>query len=251
MDNEIKKKKRPIFFIIPALAVIAFLVKYFIFSDPFLYAGTVETTKVDVPSRVSSVISVRNVKEGDHIKKGDLLMHLSCEDYLLAQEIATRDFVRTDKLFRQGSQPQEMFDQMKNRKDDADLKVGWCDIRSPLNGVVLDRYHEVGEMVAPGTRLFTLANLKEDLYAYIYVPQTLVAKISLGEKLGGFIPELGMKEFSGVVSQVGDEAEFTPKNVQTREERTRLVYAIKVSFDNPDEILKPGMTIEVKIPESK
>jgi len=102
-------------------------------------------------------------------------------------------------------------------------------------------------MVSPGTRLFTLANLREDIYAFIYVPQNLVAGLKLDEKLEGYLPELNMKRFDGTIIKISDEAEFTPKNVQTREERTRLVYAIKVSFDNPEEVLKPGMTIEVKL----
>ena len=103
-------------------------------------------------------------------------------------------------------------------------------------------------MVNPGTRLFTMANLDEP-YAYIYVPQPLIAKLSLGQKLTGYLPELGMRPFEGSIVQIGEQAEFTPKNVQTRDERTRLVFAVKVLFKNDGSVLKPGMSIEVKIPE--
>ena len=58
-----------------------------------------------------------------------------------------------------------------------------------------------------------------------------------------------MKPFDGQIISIRNEAEFTPKNVQTRDERTRLVYGVKVQFQNPTRILKPGMTIEVKLPE--
>ena len=243
-----KRKK----IIIAAVAVIAIgiAIKLIFFKSIFLYAGTIEATKVDVPARVTSVISKLSVDEGDHLKKGQTLLTLACEDYKLAEEIATEDFTRADRLFKEGSQARETFDQMKNRKEDADLKVAWCNVTSPLDGIVLNKYHEEGEMVSPGTRLFTLANLKENIYAYIYVPQNLVAKLKIGEKLEGFLPELNMQSFPGTITVVSDQAEFTPKNVQTREERTRLVYAIKVAFDNPNEILKPGMTIEVKLPEN-
>ncbi|MBC7537639.1 MAG: efflux RND transporter periplasmic adaptor subunit [Bacteriovorax sp.] len=237
--------------IILLLVVVGIAVKLFFFRKPFYYAGTVETTKVDISARVTSVIALLNFKEGDHVTKNQLLMQLSCEDYKLANLITTQDFIRTERLYKQGSQSKEIFDQMKNRKDDSDLKISWCNITSPLDGIALNKYHEAGEMVTPGTRLLTLGNLKKDIYAYIYIPQNLINKILIGKKLTGYLPESNMQAFEGTVTQVGEEAEFTPKNVQTREERTRLVYAIKISFINPDEVLKPGMTIEVKIDEEK
>ena len=233
------------------MVIFGSLAKIIFFKNKFFYAGTIETTKVDISARVTSVISSIKIKEGDHISNNELLMTLTCEDYRLANQIATEDFKRTEKLFKLGSLSKEIFDQQKNRKDDSDLKVSWCNISSPLSGIVLNKYHEVGEMVTPGTRLLTLGDLKNDIYAYIYIPQTLINKISLGEKLTGHLPESKMQSFDGVVTQIGEEAEFTPKNVQTREERTRLVYAIKISFTNSDEVLKPGMTIEVKIDEDK
>ena len=57
------------------------------------------------------------------------------------------------------------------------------------------------------------------------------------------------KTFEGRITHINDQAEFTPKNVQTEKERTNLVYAIKVTFPNPDGVLKPGMTLEVQIPK--
>ena len=69
--------------------------------------------------------------------------------------------------------------------------------------------------------------------------------------LTGYLPELGDRKFEGIIVKINDEAEFTPKNVQTRTERERLVFGVKISFKetNADEILKPGMTIEVQLPE--
>ena len=243
--KNIKKRVAVILILISIMIV----VKFIFFRKLFYYAGTIETTKVDISSRITSVIATLKVNEGDHINSNQLLMTLSCEDYKLANQIATQDYNRAERLYRQGSASKEIYDQMKNRKDDSDLKISWCSITSPLEGIVLNKYHEVGEMVTPGTRLLTLGNLKHDIFAHVYIPQNLVSKIPIGTKLTGYLPESNMLSFSGIVTQIGEEAEFTPKNVQTREERTRLVYAIKISFDNPNEILKPGMTIEVKINE--
>jgi HlyD family secretion protein len=93
-----------------------------------------------------------------------------------------------------------------------------------------------------------LADLRE-MWVTMYVPQPVLHKLSYSMKLTGLIPEAGNKEIEGVITHINDEAEFTPKNVQTRQERSRLVYGVKVTFQNKDNILKPGMTVEVKIPD--
>lgn len=230
------------------LVAAAVVVKLVFFRSDFLYAGTVEATKVDVPARVSSVIESRKVDEGDRVKKDQTLLTLKCEDYKNNAALAKANFDRSEHLYKEGSQPKETFDLMQYRWNDARLKLEWCEVQSPLTGAVLSKYHEPGEMVDPGTRLFTLADLSRP-YAYVYVPQPKVARLSLGQKVTGYLPEMGMKAFDGSVVQIGDEAEFTPKNVQTRDERTRLVFAVKVEFSNPQEILKPGMFVEVRLPE--
>ena len=96
--------------------------------------------------------------------------------------------------------------------------------------------------------MLTMANIR-DIWAYIYVPQPEVSKLQVGMKLKGYLPELNNREFMGRVIKISDEAEFTPKNVQTRAERERLVFGVKISFlgSNEAEVLKPGMTIEVKL----
>jgi len=104
--------------------------------------------------------------------------------------------------------------------------------------------------VNPGTKLLTLANTR-DIWTFIYVPQPAVSRIHVGMKLKGRLPELNDREFDGTVVKINDEAEFTPKNVQTRSERERLVFGVKISFlgANENEVLKPGMTIEVALPK--
>jgi len=243
-----KNKKPLIVLAILILAAVGFALKFYVFPAKFLYAGTVEATRVDVPARVTSVVATRTASEGDKVTQGQVLMELSCEDYKLAAGIAQDNYSRAARLYRQGSEAKEAYDQILNRKQDVDLKVAWCKIVAPLTGTILNKYHEPGEMVNPGTRLFTMANL-QDIYAYIYVPQESVAKLKIGQKLTGILPELKDKEFAGTISHINDEAEFTPKNVQTREERTRLVFGVKIAFDNKDEILKPGMTVEVNLPK--
>lgn len=233
--------------IIAIIGIVALVLKLTVFKSPFVYTGTIEATKVDVSSRVTSVISEIGVEQGDHIKKDQILLKMSCEDIALEVSLANDNYKRNLRLFHEGSQAKEGFDQSKNKYDDAALRLSWCNVASPLSGSVLTKYHQPGEMVSPGTRLFTLANL-QDVYAYIYVPQPSVAALKLGQKLTGVLPEMNNRQFAGTITEIGEQAEFTPKNVQTREERERLVYAVKVQFINTDETLKPGMSIEVRLP---
>lgn len=243
-----KNKKPLIALAVIVLVALGYILKITFFPAKFLYAGTIEATRIDVPARVSSVVATRLVNEGDKVTQGQALMELACEDYKLAAGIATDNYSRAARLYRQGSEAKESYDQILNRKQDVDLKVAWCKITAPLAGTILNKYHEPGEMVNPGMRLFTMADL-QDIYAYIYVPQQSVAKLKLGEQLTGILPEMNNREFHGKITHINDEAEFTPKNVQTREERTRLVFGVKIAFDNKEEILKPGMTVEVRLPE--
>jgi HlyD family secretion protein len=245
--------KKPVNKKIVALVLVviaAIAAKLLIFTPSFRYAGTLEATKVDLSAQVSSSIKAINVREGDHVTVGQPLVALTCEDIRVASRLANENYDRTLKLYRSGTASRESLDQMKNKKDDTDVRMDWCDVKSPISGTVLNRYHEPAEWLNLGTKILTLANIK-DIWAYIYVPQPEVAQIQPGMKLRAHLPEMKDREFEGTVIKVNEEAEFTPKNVQTRSERERLVFGVKVSFlgSNDQEILKPGMTVEVELPK--
>jgi HlyD family secretion protein len=246
-ESGMKKRLR---IIIPILAVvIAGVVLWnWLTGNKFTFAGTVEATEVDVPAQVSSTIDALAVAEGQAVTQGQLLVSLDGQDYRLAQSQANDDYHRGLKLFQSGSMPKETFNHLQNQKQLADLRVQWCSILSPLTGTVLTKYHEPGEWVNPGTKVFTLADLRE-VWCLIYVPQPDLVRLSYGLKLEATLPELQGKSFEGKITHINDQAEFTPKNVQTEKERTNLVYAIKVTFPNPEGLLKPGMTLEVQIPK--
>jgi HlyD family secretion protein len=242
-------KRKRIIILAVVVIVIGLTVKFMFFNRQFQFAGTLEATKVDLSSRLASAIDTVKVHEGDHITVDQELANFVCDDTKVASDFANSNFNRNMKLFKAGTVSQETMDQMKDRKDDADVRMSWCSIHSPINGTVLSRYHEPGEWVVPGTKLLTLANIR-DIWAYIYVPQPEVSNLKPGMKLQGYLPELNNRQFTGTILKINDEAEFTPKNVQTQAERTRLVFGVKVSFlgANDEEILKPGMTIEVELP---
>ncbi len=236
--------------LIPVIIILAGAAAYLVLKNGgnFRYAGTIEATETDLSARISGVIKAYGAGEGDAVKKGSVIASLDCDDLKLAAGLASDDFSRAEELYKGGSMSRENYDRAKYRRNDAALKVDWCTIKSPVSGRMLYKFRENGELVAPGTRLATMADLSE-VWAYIYVPHDMLAKLKTGMEVKGFLPEAGDKEFTGRVSVIYSEAEFTPKNVQTRKERTRLVFAVKVNFPNQDETLKPGMTIEVKLPD--
>jgi HlyD family secretion protein len=231
------------------LVIVAALAAWRLLSRPaFRYAGTVEATEVDLSPRLTSTIAEIPVVEGQDVKAGQLVVRLSGEDYKIAAEQADSDFKRAKKLLTAGSMTAEAYDKIRFRYEDAALHVSWLNITSPINGVVLDKFHEVGEQVSPPMRLLKLADLN-DIWATIYVPQTMLARLKLGMSVTATLPELNNRTLEGHIKHIRDEAEFTPRNVQTREERARLVYAVKVALPNGDRLLKPGMTVEVALPE--
>jgi len=123
-------------------------------------------------------------------------------------------------------------------------QIGRCYVRHPLDGILLTKYKEQGEVAAPGQPLYKMANMDElILRAYISGNQLSDVKVG-GTVTVRFDVQEGMKETSGKVSWVSPQAEFTPKIIQTKEERINLVYAIKVVVSN-DGRLKIGMPGEV------
>lgn len=121
-----------------------------------------------------------------------------------------------------------------------------CRISSPIDGTVLVKYAEAGELTAAGKPLFKVADLSSmNLRAYITASQ--LTHVRLGQKVRVFADsgEKGVREYEGTVSWISDQSEFTPKTIQTRDERANLVYAIKVSFVN-DGYVKTGMYGDLK-----
>ena len=117
-----------------------------------------------------------------------------------------------------------------------------CRITSPIGGTVLEKYAEAGEYAVPGKPLFKIADVSDmTLRTYVNAPQLTSLKIGQQVKVYADLGEDGSHEYKGVVSWISDKAEFTPKTIQTCDERANLVYAVKVKVKNTDGMLKIGM----------
>jgi len=118
-------------------------------------------------------------------------------------------------------------------------------IRAPFDGVVTVRHREPGEIVAAGSPVLTIMN-PDDRWVRIYVPETRIGAVRVGQAATITTDTFPEKTYRGEVSVIATEAEFTPKTVQTTEERVKLVYAVKVRVTgDPARDLKPGMPADV------
>jgi len=114
-------------------------------------------------------------------------------------------------------------------------------LKSPLAGTILTRSVELGEWVNVGMPLFTLVDLNQ-LYLKVYIPEPQIGKVALGQEARIYVDAYPDRDFPARVSKVAQQAEFTPKNVETKEERVKLVFAVELRLkENPGGVLKPGM----------
>jgi len=134
---------------------------------------------------------------------------------------------------------------IKRQIDLLDEQLTKCRIKSPISGTVLETYLETGELATPGKPILKMADLS-NLELKVYVSGTQLPQVKLGNEVKVFIDSgsTGMKSLSGKVSWISSESEFTPKIIQTKEERVKLMYAVKVVVAN-DGALKIGMPGEV------
>jgi HlyD family secretion protein len=119
-------------------------------------------------------------------------------------------------------------------------------IKNPIEGTVLTKYAMAGEYTNPGKALYSIGNLSE-ITLRVYVTGNQFANIKLNQQVKVFVDSTAntFKEYSGVITWISDKAEFTPKTIQTKDERANLVYAVKIHVKN-DGLLKIGMYGEVK-----
>lgn len=117
-------------------------------------------------------------------------------------------------------------------------------VKAAVGGVVLVKTIEVGELVQPGITVLTIGKL-DDLTITVYVPEEQYGTISLGDPADVQVDSYGGKVFTATVIRIADQAEYTPRNVQTEEDRRTTVFAIELSVSDPDGNLKPGMPADV------
>jgi HlyD family secretion protein len=153
---------------------------------------------------------------------------------------------------KRGSRPEEI-DLARGRRDQAKAqmsslkkKLEDCIVRAPISGIVTKRFIEAGELVGSGASLIRLDDLSS-LDITIYVPEADLPKIAIGQSASVQVDAFQSRTFEGHVIFISPIAEFTPKNIQTNDERTKLVFAVKIKVLNPDGTLKAGIPADVTL----
>jgi len=236
--------------------------------QPISASGTIEATEVNVSSKVSGNVLKLWVDEGSILKEGDTIAEIdhTIYDLQLAQAQANEKMARANvkviaenyqstlKLYQEGTSTQKQKEELETRYKVAQAQldaaqslaaqarqmVSYCHITAPVAGIVTHKLVEKGELVTPGTALLTISEL-DKLKLTIYVTETELGKVKVGQEAEVKIDSYPDRTFPARVIYVSPVAEFTPKNIQTREERVKLVFAVKLEIHNPEGILKAGM----------
>ena len=180
---------------------------------------------------------------------------------------AERDFNRSLKLYRAKAISESTFDaaktayeiakntyeasQYRNQEIQAriatlTLQLEKTHLTSPITGLILERNVEAGEVVSPGMVLMTIGDLQRP-WVRVYIGEPDIGRVHIGQEAMVVTDAYPKREFPGTLRYIANEAEFTPKTVQTRQERIKLVYEAKVYLANEEGILKPGMPADVSL----
>jgi HlyD family secretion protein len=128
----------------------------------------------------------------------------------------------------------------------VDAQIAQLTLAAPMDGVVTSRSGHAGETATAGAPLLTIANL-DQVTLVIYIPETRIGQVQVGQEVEVRVDSFPERTFVGQVASIAGEAEFTPRNVQTQEERVNLVFAVKVRIPNLDYALKPGMPADATL----
>jgi HlyD family secretion protein len=231
-------------------------------------SGNIEGDDVRISFRVGGQILNLLADEGSSLKTGQILARLNTDELTKLQkeaeaqlkgaefqyQLSKDDYIRNENLYKAGAISAQKRDQYKTAADTdwanvkraraqlelQNTKLGWADLASPLNGYILVKSAEEGEVVQTGAPVFTAVDLN-NVWVTAYINETDVGKVALNQKATVKIDSFPHKSYNGWVSFISQQAEFTPKYIQTTTERVKLVYRIKVKVDNTSLELKPGM----------
>ncbi len=256
--------------LIPVAAVIALLIVSVLYFEVFRHigegktritgSGTIEVTEIDMSSKLAGRITSITRDEGQAVKLGEVLVRIAYEE-LGAQRLslvanlanARTNLERVKDLYKSGSISKRDYDNAVTmfRVAESGFKqinatIGNAVIVSPINGVVLEKNLEIGEIVFPGTPVLTIADIT-DTWIKIYVSEIEMGRVKLGQKAYVTVDSYPNKKFEGKVTAISSKAEFTPKTIQTADERVKLMFAIKIAVPNPKQELKPGMPADAYI----
>jgi len=261
IKETIKKHRLPIIVSAIIVTLLLIIIPPLVKSHANIRAsGTIEVREIDLASRVSSRVIKIDAPEGSSVAKDGLVITLddrlvkaqraSAEALLFSAEDSYR---RSTSLFNSGSIPRQQFEQarsMYNKAqadfEQAQLLAEETTISAPWDGVVLRTHVEEGELVSAFTPLATFGDMK-NVKIKIYVGVRDLGRVKQGQDAVIKVDSFPNRKIPGKVSTISEKAEFTPKTIQTRDERIKQVFSVEIIAANLDGILKPGMPADVEL----
>lgn len=221
-------------------------------ADSNKYTGTIECKSYYITSEVAGKIDKVNVSEGDKVKKDDVVFNINSEAYGIQKNQADAEVEAAEAS--KDSLPNNASDNTKKQADAklkeadaaldlANLNIEKCDVKSPEDGVVSEVLANNGEVINQGGNLAKVLDIN-NRYIKIYVEQSKRDKVKLNDKLNIYYNDKNVGK--GTVSYISPQAEFTPKNTETKSDKEETVFEVKVKVDNNLDY-SPGTLMDVEI----
>ncbi len=248
-------------------------------TDELTLYGNIEIRQVTLSFQVPGKILTMTKEEGDSVKKGEIIAEIDDSDYkssldkasaLVKQTAAINKdanskYTKNAPLCKQNVLAQQNFDTLLRDKDKAEAdyqaavaseklaenQLKYTKIYAPNDGIVTTRIQEPGAFVAAGQGIYTICKNKP-MWVRAYVNEPNLGNIKYGMKVKIFTDTFDpktqkLREYEGQIGYISPVAEFTPKTVQSTDQRANLVYKIRVYIDNVDDFLRQGMPTTIKI----
>ncbi|MBK8448028.1 MAG: efflux RND transporter periplasmic adaptor subunit [Micropruina sp.] len=217
-------------------------------------SGQVETTELTIAPAMAGRITAVKAAEGDQVTKGQVLVQLDTAALKLqlsqAKQGVTAAKAAVTNEEDDGTKADVKAAKARLAQAEAAVKLAevqltYATITAPRDGTVVNVVGNVGQNAAPGRTILTMTDPAE-LFVRVFVPQTGIAAVSVGQSVN-VTTDSSPTTFAGTVSFISNQAEFTPNNIDTPEQRTKLVFAVRIRIDDTSGALKAGMPVDVTL----
>ncbi|MDP2183321.1 MAG: efflux RND transporter periplasmic adaptor subunit [Actinomycetota bacterium] len=223
--------------------------------DAFLGgSGTVEADEVTVSSVIAGRIESVTATEGAEVASGTVLFSLDsavldlqvqqAEAGVRGAEAALSKVKADDGTKAEVNQAKARVDQAKAALEMARAQAGYAQVEAAVSGVITQVTASAGENAAPGKTLAKIADLKR-LHVSVYISETEIGQIKL-DQWATVTTDSSSREFDARVTYIASQAEFTPSNIETKDQRVKLVYEVRLDIPDSGDVLKPGMPVDVR-----
>lgn len=225
-------------------------------SNKVVFAGNLEGDTTNVSAESSGKVTGITKEEGNYVKAGDIVYTLDDTMFQLQKsqlEIQIKGLEVQLKMAEDKGNDDSIklaqynIDSIKKSLEMIEENIKRCTVLSPIDGVIANENFKKGEIVLQSNQMFNIMD-NSKYYLKIFVPEKYLSKFNVKDKLQVYLSSGLDKHVSGEIVKIDTSGQFTPKNVETVEDKYNIVYGIKIAID-ADENIKPGMIAEVRVNE--